>query len=120
LIVLPLATIVFFGIGYASVTTLSIAITVTVIFLIRHAAGLAPLPDVFYGVIAFGLLAWALRPNIRALIQGQERFHGLRPWRSRSTVSATGFPSAARRRGVDPPEKERTTEKQSDAGPERP
>jgi glycerol-3-phosphate acyltransferase PlsY len=81
LIVLPLGVLVFFGIGYASITTMSMALIITAIFAIRHTMGLASLPDVWYGVIAFGVLVWALRPNIRALIEGRERFHGWRPWK---------------------------------------
>lgn len=82
-IILPLAILVFVGIGYASITTMSIAIITTIIFAIRYRLGLSPLPDVFYGLIAFMMLAWALRPNIRALIEGRERFHGWRPWRKK-------------------------------------
>ncbi len=82
-IILPIAVLVFAGIGYASITTLSIALITTVIFAIRYYLGLSPLPDVFYGLIAFVMLAWALRPNIRALIEGRERFHGWRPWRKK-------------------------------------
>ena len=81
LIVLPLALLVFFGIGYASVTTISIALIISTIFAVRYYLGLATAPDVLYGLIALWLLAWALRPNIRALIDGRERFHGWRPWR---------------------------------------
>ena len=80
-LILPIAILVFVGIGYASITTLSIAVITTVIFAVRYLLGLSPLPDVFYGPIAFVMLAWALRPNIRALIEGRERFHGWRPWR---------------------------------------
>lgn len=80
-IVVPLGALVFFGIGYASVTTMSMALIITAIFAIRYTMGLASLPDVFYGLMAFVLLAWALRPNIRALIEGRERFHGWRPWK---------------------------------------
>jgi glycerol-3-phosphate acyltransferase PlsY len=83
LIILPIAILVFVGIGYASITTLSIAVITTIIFAVRYWLGLSPLPDVFYGIIAFAMLAWALRPNIRALIEGRERFHGWRPWRKK-------------------------------------
>jgi glycerol-3-phosphate acyltransferase PlsY len=83
-IILPIAVLVFFGIGYASITTLSIAVITIAIFSVRYGLGLAPLPDVFYGVIALAMLAWALRPNIRALIEGRERFHGWRPWRKKN------------------------------------
>lgn len=88
LIDLPLGALVFWGIGYASVTTMSIALIITAIFAVRYVMGLATLPDVLYGVIAFGLLTWALRPNIRALIEGRERFHGWRPWRRKTGQSA--------------------------------
>ena len=81
LILLPAAILVFFGIGYASVTTMSVALITTLIFAVRYAMGLGPVADVFYGVVAFFLLVWALRPNIKALIEGRERFHGWRPWR---------------------------------------
>ncbi len=80
-IILPLGVLVFFGIGYASVTTMSMALVTTIIFAVRYSMGLSPLPDVFYGVFALIILVWALRPNIQALIQRRERFHGWRPWR---------------------------------------
>jgi glycerol-3-phosphate acyltransferase PlsY len=82
-IILPIAILVFVGIGYASITTLSIAVVTTIIFAVRYRMGLATLPDILYGVIAFIMLAWALRPNIRALIEGRERFHGWRPWQKK-------------------------------------
>ncbi len=83
-IILPLGILVFFGIGYASITTMSIALITTVIFSVRYALGLAPLEYVLYGVIALIMLVWALRPNIHALIEGRERFHGWRPWRKKA------------------------------------
>jgi len=82
-IILPIAILVFVGIGYASITTLSIAVITIIVFSVRYALGLSPLPDIFYGVVALILLTWALRPNIRALIEGRERFHGWRPWRKK-------------------------------------
>jgi glycerol-3-phosphate acyltransferase PlsY len=94
LIDVPLGALVFFGIGYASVTTMSIAVIITIIFAVRYSMGLATLPDVLYGVIAFGLLVWALRPNIRALIEGRERFHGWRPWSKKKASAPTTRRSA--------------------------
>jgi len=82
-IILPIAVLVFFGIGYASVTTMSIAVITIVVFAVRYDLGLSPLIYVLYGVIALTLVLWALRPNIRALIQGRERFHGWGPWRKK-------------------------------------
>jgi glycerol-3-phosphate acyltransferase PlsY len=84
-IIVPLAALVFVGIGYASITTMSIALITTAIFAVRYYLGLATLPDVFYGIIAFAFLVWALRPNIKALIEGRERFHGWRPWRKKES-----------------------------------
>ncbi|HEX8990386.1 MAG TPA: glycerol-3-phosphate acyltransferase [Anaerolineales bacterium] len=81
--ILPIAILVFVGIGYASITTMSIAVITTILFAVRYRMGLATLPDIFYGVIAFIMLTWALRPNIRALIEGRERFHGWRPWQKK-------------------------------------
>ncbi len=82
-IILPIAILVFVGIGYASVTTMSIAVITTIIFVVRYFLGRSPLVDVLYGVGAIILLAWALRPNFRALVEGRERFHGWRPWRKK-------------------------------------
>jgi acyl phosphate:glycerol-3-phosphate acyltransferase len=85
---LPVAGLVFVGIGYASVTTISIAITTIIVFGVRYYLGLSPFADVMYGVIALALLLWALRPNIRALMEGRERFHGWRPWRKKKAQAA--------------------------------
>ena len=87
-IILPIAILVFVGIGYASITTISIAVITTIIFIVRYRLGLAPLPYILYGVIAFVMLVWALRPNIRDLIEGRERFHGWRPWRKKKQESS--------------------------------
>ncbi len=80
-IIVPLGALVFLGIGYASVTTLSVALIATLIFSVRYRMGLMPWQNILYGAAAFLLLAWALRPNIKALMEGRERFHGWRPWR---------------------------------------
>ncbi|PWH12092.1 MAG: hypothetical protein DDG60_14925 [Anaerolineae bacterium] len=75
LIILPLGALVFFTLGYASVTTLSVGLFAIIVFLIRvliHAPG-ASWFDVAYGIITLLLLAWALRPNIKKLINGTER-----------------------------------------------
>ena len=72
LIIFPLAVIVFFTLGYASITTICIALFAIVIFVVRALNGM-PWVDVLYGVIAELLLIWALRPNIKNLIEGKER-----------------------------------------------
>ena len=75
LIILPLGALVFFTIGYASVTTMSVALFAVVVFAVRVLQGApdASWLDVLYGVIALALLMWALRPNIHKLLNGTER-----------------------------------------------
>ncbi|GAP40281.1 glycerol-3-phosphate acyltransferase [Flexilinea flocculi] len=65
--------IAFFGIGYASVTTMSIGFTIMIIFALRAWMNLSPWSYFIYGFIAEILLVWALRPNIQRLINGNER-----------------------------------------------
>ena len=77
-IVLPIAGLIYYFVGYASVTTLSIALLSTLIFTIRAWLGLNPWQYAIYGILAFIALAWALRPNIQRLISGNERIVGLR------------------------------------------
>jgi len=72
-IVFALGALVFFTLGFASVTTMAVALFVTIIFAIRASMGLMPWTDVLYGVIAGILLVWALRPNIKKLLAGNER-----------------------------------------------
>jgi glycerol-3-phosphate acyltransferase PlsY len=80
LILLPLAGLIWYGIGFASVTTMSIALITIVVFTVRAALGLSPWQYVLYGVLAEALLLIALRPNIGRLLKGTERRHG---WRAR-------------------------------------
>jgi glycerol-3-phosphate acyltransferase PlsY len=72
LIVLPLGALVFFTLGYASITTISVALFATIVFAIGAFQGM-PWVNVLYGLAAEVLLMWALRPNIRKLVQGRER-----------------------------------------------
>jgi glycerol-3-phosphate acyltransferase PlsY len=77
-IILPLAGLIYYFAGYASVTTLSVALLSTLIFAYRAWLGLNPWQYAVYGLLAFFALAWALRPNIKRLIDGEERVVGLR------------------------------------------
>ena len=76
-ILIPFGLLVWFGTGYASVTTLSIGLAAILIFGVRAALGLGPWQYILYGVVAEILLIWALRPNIQRLKEGSERRHGL-------------------------------------------
>jgi glycerol-3-phosphate acyltransferase PlsY len=87
LIIIPLGVLIWFGIGYASVTTMSVALIAIVIFAVRAALGLSPWHYVLFGVLAELLLMWALRPNIKRLFSGNERLHGWRAKRQQSKQS---------------------------------
>ena len=77
LILVPCGLLIWYGIGYASITTLSIGLMVIVIFGVRAALGLGSWEYIIYGVVAEILLIWTLLPNIHRLLEGTERRHGL-------------------------------------------
>jgi acyl phosphate:glycerol-3-phosphate acyltransferase len=79
-IILPIGAVIYFTIGYASVTTMSVALLAIIIFAVKFANGTAHWQYILYGVLAEIALVWALRPNIQRLIAGTERVHGLRVW----------------------------------------
>jgi acyl phosphate:glycerol-3-phosphate acyltransferase len=80
LIIVSVGIVFLFGVGYASVATMSVALMATLIFAYRAWLGVSPWQYIFYGILAEVLLVWALRPNIRRLMIGQERLVG---WRAR-------------------------------------
>lgn len=73
LIILPLGMLTFFTIGIASITTMAVAFFAIIVFAIRASQGLMPWIDIWYGIGAEVLLIWALRPNIKKLLEGNER-----------------------------------------------
>jgi len=87
LIIVPVGAIVLFGIGYASLATISIALTAIIIFSIRAVLGLSPWVYVVYGILAEIILIWALRPNIKRLLNGTERLVG---WRAKLAKTRSG------------------------------
>jgi glycerol-3-phosphate acyltransferase PlsY len=82
LIILPVGLFLLFGVGYASLGTLSVGVAAILIFAVRAWLGLSPWQYIFYGVFIEILLIWALRPNIKRLLNGTERVVG---WRARRT-----------------------------------
>ncbi len=82
IILVPAGALILFGIGYASVATMSFPIIAIIIFIVRANMGLSPWLYVLYGVLAEILLVWALRPNLKRLINGTERLVG---WRAKHT-----------------------------------
>lgn len=87
-IILPLSLLVYLFVGYASVTTMSIAFFSAIIFLVKHFQDPVNFPwqYVLFGLIAEGMLMWALRPNIQRLREGTERLHGVRVWLKKKPV----------------------------------
>ena len=79
-VLVPISLLVYFGVGYASVTTMGVPLIAIIIFGIRAWMGLSPWTFVFYLLIVEIILLWALRPNIRKLLNGTER--GI-SWRAR-------------------------------------
>ncbi|MDX1378705.1 MAG: glycerol-3-phosphate acyltransferase [Anaerolineales bacterium] len=71
-IVFGVGLIIWFTIGIASVTTMAIGLIITVAFVIRAYLGESPI-YILYGVLTLFLLIWALRPNLKKLMAGQER-----------------------------------------------
>jgi glycerol-3-phosphate acyltransferase PlsY len=88
LIIVPLAALVLFGIGYASVTTMSAALIAILIFAYRAYIGASPWEFILYGVMTEALLIIALLPNIRRLIHGTERLVGWRAKRLKNKPSS--------------------------------
>jgi glycerol-3-phosphate acyltransferase PlsY len=72
LIILPLGMLTFFSIGIASITTMAVGLFAIIVFAIRAFQG-GPWIYVWYGVGAEVLLIWALRPNLKKLMEGKER-----------------------------------------------
>ncbi len=83
LIIIPVAAAVLFGIGYASLATMTAGLVSTLIFAYRAWIGLSPWQYAVYGLLAEILLIWSLRPNIQRLLKGTERLVG---WRARKKV----------------------------------
>ncbi len=79
-IIIPMGFALLFGIGYASVATMSIGMMSIVVFSIRASLGLSPWAYAWYGFLVEILLLWALRPNIKRLMNGTERLVG---WRAK-------------------------------------
>ena len=72
-IVFTAGALVWFTVGIASLTTMTIGLIVIVVFTILAWVGLHQSIDIWYGVMAELILIWALRPNIKKLLDGNER-----------------------------------------------
>lgn len=77
-IIVPIGFLVWYFIGYASLTTISFAITAIGIMTVRYFLGQSPLEYIYFGLAALVICLWSLRPNIKRLMEGTERLHGYR------------------------------------------
>jgi glycerol-3-phosphate acyltransferase PlsY len=87
--VFPIAFLVMGGmlyfVGMASVASLSMAVVTITIFAIRYVLGIDTTLAYLVGSIVAGLIVtWALRPNIRRVLNGTERLVGRRARRAES------------------------------------
>ena len=83
-IIVPTMMLILFGIGYASVATMSVGVMSILIFTIRYFYGNSPWEYIIYGVAAEALLVIALQQNIKRLMNGTERLVGWRAKRKRT------------------------------------
>jgi glycerol-3-phosphate acyltransferase PlsY len=86
--ILPGALLTLYFSGYASMATLSIPLMALVIFAVRAYLGYGPWVYVLYGVLAEIILLWALRPNLKRLMNGTERLVGPRAKRRAARAAA--------------------------------
>jgi len=86
--VILVVPILLFGIGYASVATLSVGALMTLTLAVQANAGHVPWATVGFGVGAEILMLLALRPNLERLRRGEERLVGIRARASRGAKRA--------------------------------
>lgn len=89
LIIFAIGALVFYFVGYASITTMSIAVLSTLAFALRALSGQSPWAYASYGGFSLIILILALIPNIKSLINGTERLHGFRAKRKRENNDQT-------------------------------
>jgi len=66
-----------FGVGMASVASLAVGTLIPIIFAVRYFSGADPTAAYMVGgLITAAIVAWALRPNIKRIIAGEERLVG--------------------------------------------
>jgi acyl phosphate:glycerol-3-phosphate acyltransferase len=77
LIVIPIVLIFIFIVGYASLASIAAALVIVIVFLLRALTAGSPWEYIIYGVLTTALVVWALRPNIKRLLEGTERRVGI-------------------------------------------
>jgi glycerol-3-phosphate acyltransferase PlsY len=59
--------------GHASVGSITVAVLMPMVYLVRALAGAGPWEHLIHGLATSALTLWSLRPNIQRLIDGRER-----------------------------------------------
>jgi glycerol-3-phosphate acyltransferase PlsY len=88
LIIVPIGLIILFGVGFASLATMTTGLAALVVFFIRALNGSGPWAYVVFAIGAELLLLWGLKPNILRLLEGRERLIG---WRARKRRQQEGI-----------------------------
>ena len=67
------------GVGMASVASLAVAAVIPLVFAIRYISGADPtIAYTVGGLVTAAIITWALRPNIKRILAGEERLVGPR------------------------------------------
>jgi glycerol-3-phosphate acyltransferase PlsY len=82
----PLVPITLILTGYASVTSIVIGALIVLFYVLAAALWSWPWAYAVYGVAALALVLWALRPNLRRLMNGTERMVGPRARRRQAAM----------------------------------
>ena len=79
-IIVPIGALIYLFVGYASITTISVAVSALIIFAIRAFVDNQPVQYILFGVAAVATVLYALQPNLKRLREGTERMVGLRAY----------------------------------------
>jgi len=82
-ILVPAGYLIVMVVGYASLATMSLPLIGSFILLIRFLYADQPWEYIFSGLLSEILIIWALRPNIKRLLDGTERLVGFRAKRKK-------------------------------------
>lgn len=93
--IVPVAIVVVLGvlrfIGIASIASMAMSAAIPIAFAVLYLAGVegydSTLAYIVGGIVAAGIIAWSLRPNIKRLLAGEERIVGPRSKRKRDQDS---------------------------------
>ena len=78
LILVPAGYLIVMVVGYASLATLSLPLIGSLLLFIRYKQVGLPWEYILSGLLSEILIVWALRPNIKRLLNGTERLVGFR------------------------------------------